>query len=131
MVRSVWGLVVVALSAGAATAPAQQTDSLPQGVTAPMVEEGGRLFAGAGLCAACHGPQAKGVPNLGPDLTDAEWLHSKGTYEDILKQIETGVSAEQSKTGTVMPPRGGSQLTEAQMKAVAAYVWTLSHGKKR
>jgi hypothetical protein len=26
-----------------------------------------------------------------------------------------------------MPPRGGSGISEAQVKDVAAYVWTLSH----
>lgn len=96
-----------------------------------MVKEGETLFKGAGLCAACHGPDGKGVPNLGANLTDQQWLHSKGTYDDIVKQIMTGVTADKSTTGTVMPPKGGSNLTDAQVKAVAAYVWTLSHPPKK
>jgi hypothetical protein len=30
----------------------------------------------------------------------------------------------------MMPPRGGAALTDAQVRAVAAYVWSLSHTPK-
>jgi mono/diheme cytochrome c family protein len=30
-----------------------------------------------------------------------------------------------------MPAKGGSQLTEAQVRAVAAYVWSLSHPRAK
>jgi len=113
-----------------AAAQAQQADSLPPGVTAKMVTDGAALFKGAGLCTACHGVDAKGVPNLGPDLTDAKWLHSKGSYDEIVKQIMAGVTADKSTTGIVMPPKGGSSLTDDQVKWVSAYVWTLGRGKK-
>lgn len=119
---------VVGLAAGAS---AQQKDSLPPGVTAAMVAEGEKLFKGTGLCSACHGADAKGMPGVGANLTDSEWNYSKGTYDDIVKQVLSGVPPEKSKTGAVMPPKGGSQLTDAQVKAVAAYVWTLSHSKKK
>ncbi len=111
-------------------AQAQQRDSLPPGVTPQMVAQGEQLFKGPGLCTACHGPDAKGIPNLGPDLTDRQWLHSKGTYQEIVKQIMEGVPANKSTTGLVMPPKGGSSLTDDQVKAVAAYVWKLSHRPK-
>ncbi|HEX9579820.1 MAG TPA: cytochrome c [Gemmatimonadales bacterium] len=113
-----------------AAAQAQQADSLPPGVTAKMVTDGAALFKGAGLCTACHGVDAKGVPNLGPDLTDAKWLHSKGSYDEIVKQIMAGVTADKSTTGIVMPPKGGSSLTDDQVKWVSAYVWTLGRGKR-
>lgn len=121
----------VALAAGAQAARTpgaqQKPDSLPPGVTPQMVKEGETLFKGAGLCSACHGPDGKGLPNLGADLTDREWLHSKGTYDEVVKQILAGVPADKSTTGTVMPPKGGSSLTDQQVKAVAAYVWKISH----
>ena len=28
---------------------------------------------------------------MGPNLTDAEWIHSDGSYDAIVKQITTGV----------------------------------------
>lgn len=109
----------------------QRADSLPPGVTAQMVSEGETIFKGAGLCSVCHGPDGKGVANLGPDLTDNQWIHSKGTYEEITKTITDGIPADKSTTGLVMPPKGGSAITDAQVKAVAAYVWKLSHGGGR
>ena len=124
--RLALGLLVVTVAA----AQAQRADSLPPGVTAKMVTDGAALFKGAGLCTACHGADSKGLPNLGPDLTDAKWLHSKGSYDELVKGIMAGVTADKSTTGIVMPPKGGSSLTDEQVKWVAAYVWTLSRGKK-
>jgi mono/diheme cytochrome c family protein len=107
------------------TAAAQET---PEAVTPEAVSQGESLFKGAGLCSACHGANAKGIPNLGADLTDDEWQHSDGTFEGILKSIVGGISSDKSSSGTVMPPNGGSALSDEQLEAVAAYVWSLSHG---
>jgi cbb3-type cytochrome c oxidase subunit III len=122
----------IALALGVPIAVAAQgMDSLPPGVTPDMVKEGKALFAGAGICAACHGADAKGTPGLGANLTDAKWLHSDGSYDAIVKQVMTGVPANKSTSGSLMPPKGGSALTDAQVKAVAAYVWSISHTRKR
>ncbi len=110
------------------TASAQSGDSLPPGVTPAMIAQGKTLFGGPGICTACHGADAKGVKGLGPDLTDPEWLHADGSYAAIVALIQKGVPANASKSGVLMPPRGGGQLTDEQVKAVAAYVWSLSHG---
>lgn len=118
----------VAQVTAAETAPETTLQELPEGVTAAMIEEGKGLFAGAGICAACHGVEAKGLPNLGADLTDSEWLHSDGSYEAIEETITAGVTAEESSSGVPMPPKGGANLSEDQVEAVAAYVWSLSHG---
>jgi mono/diheme cytochrome c family protein len=104
---------------------AQRSDSLPAGVTAAVIADGQKIYAGPGLCSACHGPQAKGINGLGPNLTDAEWLHSNGTYDALVVQITTGVPANKSKSGVAMPPKGGAALSDAQIRAVAAYVWSL------
>lgn len=120
-------LAALLVAAAATTARAQQT--LPDGVTKQMIDDGAKLFSGQGLCHACHGPQGKGVPALGANLTDKEWLHSDGSFEGIVKTVTAGVPADKSSTHTVMPPKGGSTLNEAQIKAVAAYVWSLSNTK--
>jgi len=106
-------------------AHAQAGQPLPAGVTTSMVKEGATIFTGQGTCFVCHGPDAKG--RIGPNLTDQTWLHSQGSYEQIVQQIKTGVPPTQSVSGVVMPPKGGSDISETQVKAVAAYVWTLSH----
>ena len=110
-----------------AVTSAQAPDSLPDGVTPRMIEEGRTLYHGAAICLTCHGPDGAGVRGIGPAFTDDEWLHSDGSFEAIVEQIRTGVSSEQSTSGVMMPPRGGANLTEAQIRAVAAYVWSLSH----
>ena len=132
MVGRVAGGTVVALVALAGAARAQvKPEALPPGVTAQMVREGETLFKGAGLCSACHGQDGKGIPNLGTNLADAQWVQSKGSYDEIVRQITTGVAADKSTTGVVMPPKGGTSITDAQIKAIAAYVWSLSHPPKK
>jgi mono/diheme cytochrome c family protein len=107
--------------------PVTMQQELPDGVTSAMVEEGKDIYSGAGICMSCHGPNGEGVPNLGNDLTDEEWLHIDGSYESIVRSILNGVTAEESSTGAAMPAKGGTRITDEQVRAVAAYVWTLSH----
>ena len=98
-----------------------------EGATEAMISEGQSLFAGAGLCTACHGANGSGIPNLGANLTDDEWLHGDGSLDGIYQTIMAGVTADKSTTGTVMPPKGGSALTDEQVRSVAAYVFSLSN----
>jgi mono/diheme cytochrome c family protein len=116
----------VALSAVAlcAAAPAK-AQGVPEGATKEMVEKGNEIFHKAGLCYACHGQDAKGL--VGPNLTDDVWIHSKGTYPELIAQVTKGVTKEESKSGVPMPARGGSSISDDDVKAVAAYVWSLSH----
>ncbi|MGE3527066.1 MAG: cytochrome c [Gemmatimonadales bacterium] len=103
---------------------AQTPDSLPEGVTEAMIGQGRKIFRDPGLCHACHGQAGKG--GVGPDLTDRQWLHIDGSYQAIAAQIRTGVPADKSKSGAIMPPRGGASISEDNLQAVAAYVWSLS-----
>ena len=117
--------VLLGCAAASAGAQAQAPTPLPAGVTPAMVTQGASIFKGPGMCSVCHGIDGKG--GVGPNLTDTTWIHSKGSYEEIVQQITTGVSTKESKSGIPMPPKGGSGISETQVKAVAAYVWTLSH----
>jgi len=116
-----------AAPATVAAAATDAADAVQGEITDAMLEEGRTLYVGAGLCAACHGPNGGGIPNLGANLTDDEWLHGDGSHESIVDRIMTGVPADQSSSGTVMPAKGGSALTDAQVGAVAAYVFSLSN----
>ncbi len=128
MAGRVLGTVFVTLFATAVSAQAQQKATCPPAEATPAaIKQGDGIFHGPGLCFACHGQDGKGMPNMGADLTDQKWLFSKGTYDDIVKQVMTGVTAKESTNGTVMPPKGGSSISDDQVKAVAAYVWSLSH----
>ncbi len=93
-----------------------------------LIEQGREIYVGAGLCYICHGPGGEGIPTLGVNLTDDEWLHNDGSMEGIVETILDGVPAEKSSSGTPMPPKGGSSITDDQVKAVAAFVLSLSGG---
>jgi mono/diheme cytochrome c family protein len=122
--RSRLGLLLAfAAVLGARPAVAQA----PAAVTPAAITLGDSLFHSKGNCYACHGANAQGA--VGPNLTDAEWIHSDGSYDAIVKQITTGVTAEESKSKIPMPPKGGSTITDDEVKAVAAYVYSLSHKK--
>jgi len=120
---------LLAQSTDAATKPAPSETAAKPGAAASytpeQVAKGDALFHGSANCYACHGSKAEGL--VGPNLTDAEWIHSKGTYDDIVAQIIKGVPKEESKSGIVMPPKGGADLSDDDVKAIAAYVHSLSH----
>jgi len=84
------------------------------------------VYEGAGICSSCHGPDGTGIPNLGANLTDGEWLHSDGSYEALVETVMNGVTAEESSSGVPMPARAGTNISDEQVRAAAAYVWTLS-----
>jgi mono/diheme cytochrome c family protein len=110
----------------AADEMAAQDMDLPEGVTPAMVAEGEEIFMGAGICHTCHMAGGVGGP-LAPDLTDDEWLNVDGSYESIVSNIMTGVPEPIEHPG-LMLPKGGTNITDEQVRAVAAYVWTLSQG---
>lgn len=82
---------------------------------ADMAEAGTELFLNN--CSACHGDEGMGNYDLGaPNLTDAIWL-----YGGDLESLEETV--RYARFG-VMPP-WGERLSEAEIKAVTAYVHQL------
>jgi mono/diheme cytochrome c family protein len=93
-----------------------------------QVALGDSIFHGqvaGGTCTACHGQDAKGTA-VAPNLTDSEWLNGDGSYDFIVRTITTGVPAPKQHPAP-MPPKGGASLTDEQVKAAAAYVYSLSH----
>jgi mono/diheme cytochrome c family protein len=98
------------------------------GATREQVLLGSRIFVGAsagGTCSGCHGSDGKGS-TVGPDLTGGKWQWGNGSLAAIAATIDKGVVKPKHADGA-MPPRGGAPLTDADVKAVAAYVWALSH----
>ncbi len=112
-------------TAGEATPaePAPQV-ALPEGVTQQMVTAGEQVFTGAGNCFTCHGQGGAGTP-LAPVLNDSEWLHIDGALEAIEGIVRAGVP-QPAQFPAAMPPMGGAQLSDDQIRDVAAYVFSIS-----
>jgi cytochrome c oxidase cbb3-type subunit 3 len=91
-----------------------------------VAETGHRLFGDS--CAACHGQDAKGGANF-PNLTDDDWLWGDGTPEMIAETLRVGINSSHPESRYAqMPAFGRDQLlTSAEVRTVAAYVYSLSH----
>ena len=96
---------------------AYSKQSIPQLAKNPKAMQAGqRLFLN--YCSTCHGSDARGATGF-PNLRDSDWLYG-GAPEAIKTSIMNG------RTG-IMPPMGAA-LGDDGVKAVAAYILSLSRG---
>lgn len=123
-------LVVVAACAPASRSPkeavgntgAQNSSTQGSGNAA----NGQKLFAGT--CASCHGPDAKGLPNLGKNLVTSQFVHGQ-TDAQLLAFVKKGRPASDpaNTTGVDMPPRGGNpSLDDAKLTDIIAFIRTIN-----
>ena len=110
--------VAVAAQVAAAPAPA------PAVATAPAASggaaDGAALFQAS--CFACHGPAAPAL-NAPQSGMKANWeprLQKTGGLDGLVASSIAGVA------GTAMAPRGGSSLSDAEMKAAIGYMLSQS-----
>ena len=126
-IRTRFALVVLGLTVAAA-APASAQAKLPTGVTPAMVAKGKTVFTSTGLCFACHGMDGKGAVGPEPRGWHVDPREGRRLSRAWCTIITKGISAAEAKTGKgPMPPKGGATISDDDVKAVAAYVWTLSH----
>lgn len=106
---------------------------VPPGATGKEVALGKKIFHGeiaGATCAGCHGAGGIGTP-VGADLTSGTWLWGDGSLAAITDTIRNGVLEPKEHPGA-MPPMGGVRLSDENLQAVAAYVWSLGHkGEKK
>ena len=94
-------------------------DFIPSLSNADWDSEGGVLFSDN--CASCHGERGLGDRDLGaPNLADAIWLYG-GDPESLTETITD------SRFGVM--PAWGQRLTEADVRAVSAFVHSLGGGE--
>ncbi|MBI3243268.1 MAG: cytochrome c [Chloroflexi bacterium] len=78
-------------------------------------------------CTTCHGPDAKGLPGLGKDLTASEF--AKGlSNQELVDFLLVGRPASDplNTTGVDMPPRGGNPaFTDQDLVDIMTYIRTL------
>lgn len=104
----------------------------PAGITAEQIALGRRIFHGearGGTCSGCHGSEGRGGA-MGPALNDGRRLSSDGNLEALVRTITEGV-AKPRHYPAPMPPKGGANLSDADVEAVAGYVWGIGQVKDR
>jgi len=81
-------------------------------------EKGKEIFAAN--CVACHGPDAKGMHEVGaPNLTDAHWIYGSD-LQTVFTSIHNG------RQGNM--PHWEGRLSPVDIKLLALYVGTLAKG---
>ena len=108
--------------------PSPASLPVPPGATKEEIALGDRIFHGEaadGTCAGCHGSDARGGPQA-PSLVKGHWLIGDGSLKSITETIVDGVPKPRNYE-VPMPPKGGAPLSDADVAAVAAYVWAISH----
>jgi len=119
-------LLPIAAHAQGAAVPAR-----PAAVTDAAIALGDSIYHSGG-CQRCHGQKGAGANN-GPSLVSGPWVQHDGSYEAIVATITNGVPRDKVKDASrrfPMGPRGGPMnLDDAQVQAVAAYVWSISRAK--
>jgi len=107
-----------AASAAAASARAAMSSMATTAKAAPAaagpVAAGGVPALYTQACQACHAAGVAGAPKLG----------DKAAWAPRLSQGIDGLTASAIKGKGAMPPRGGSSATDAEIKAVVAYMAT-------
>ena len=123
--------LLAACGGGGAQEPSAPAPSQPTPTAAAAAPAKGDPAAGeklyASTCAACHGPDARGLPNLGKDLVDSDFVKGLSDQE-LLAFIKKGrpTSDPANTTGVDMPPKGGNpSLTDQQILDIIAYIRSL------
>jgi cytochrome c oxidase subunit 2 len=134
--RSALGLVLAGIptTGGHSQQPARAIDSnqpgvmlsLPSGMSVEMIRAGDSVFHDGGRCFACHGAEGEGLPSAGNGLTLGLSL-VQPEWDLIDSVITSGIPDRDTRAPIAMPARGArGNLTDEQIRAVAAYVWAIS-----
>ena len=122
-------LAVGFVLAGIAGPLAAQDTKVPAAdVTAATIADGRALFHGAGGCAPCHGDDGAGTAD-GPSLTTGRWKLGDGTFAWLLHLTRHAGWGAPNPQADPKPMRGPGTLDSAQVRSVAAYVFSISRAK--
>lgn len=118
--------VALSFACSGGAAPAQPAAPAPaKAAAAGSPARGKELFTQS--CAACHGPEGKGLPGLGKDMTTSAFVKGQ-TDAQLLDFIKQGRPASDpaNTTKVDMPPKGANPaLTDAQLLDIIALIRTL------
>ena len=100
--------------------PSADALPVPTGFSREQILHGDRVFHGEaanGQCSVCHGKDGKGTPN-GNDLTAGMFVWSDGSVKELKRTILHNMAVAPGMDGDLKP---------ADVDAVSAYVWAISH----
>jgi mono/diheme cytochrome c family protein len=99
---------------------------LPAGMSIADLVRGDSIYHGKGACFACHGLEGEGRPAAGDALTvSLNW--AQYDWRSIDSLIDAGIPQPLTRSPIAMPPKGGrSDLTDSEVRSVAAYIWAIS-----
>ena len=120
-----FSLVVILLLSLLVSACGSKATTSPASGSSGDAAAGKTLFEGT--CSACHGMDAKGLPNLGVDLTTSTFVKSKSDT-DLVAFLKVGRPGTDpaSRTQRTMPPKGGNDtFTDTDLANIVAYLRTL------
>ena len=103
--------------------PAAAVNNTPSDVS---IEQGRLDFAV--YCEACHGPNAQGLPGLGPNLTTSEFVHGH-TNDALVDFVIQGRPANDptNQSGVAMPARAGfPRLGADAIRSIITYIRSIS-----
>lgn len=92
-----------------------------------LFKKGETLFFGGMNCFACHGPDAQGMPNIGPPLVKSEWV--TGSKEKLVSVLLHGLMGPIKVNGKTyspplpMPGLGANPMfKDADIAAVSTFI---------
>jgi len=98
--------------------------------TDPEIAKGHETFVA--MCSSCHGVDARGLPDLGKNLAESEFVGEK-TAEELIAFVKQGrpMWDAANTTGIDMPPKGGNPaLSDEELGLIVGYLKRLHEGTK-
>jgi mono/diheme cytochrome c family protein len=123
-----WAVALLALLLPATPAMAQEVVP-PAGVTVERVQQGMQLYQSKGACATCHGDMGVGTAD-GPVLLAGQWKLGSGSYEWLCHIVRHAGWGATSPSADPQAMRGPTALDSTEVNLVAAYVWSISRGRR-
>ncbi len=93
--------------------------SLPGPPAAPVAAGGNVQFDQ--YCSVCHGPDARGVANLGVDLAGSAFV-ARASQEQLVAFLRVGRLADDPASITGRPMPEFSWLAESELESIAAFL---------
>lgn len=94
---------------------------LTAGVAAPVAGAADSDAAFEQHCVACHGPDGRGIENLGVDLVTSPFVATTSEQE-LVEFLQVGRLPDDPSTRTGRPMPGFSWLAESELESIAGFL---------